>query len=215
MEKIYIYILLYSVLITAIAVPVIVDYLLNRTATPQKCLEKARKVFYENGFNYSMEEGVLNVTYRGAKYQVYFFQNDFSKSCTVCICSYWDVPDAYDDVNTDGLRIMIDHTLYLNNLRLNVSLLGVESRSMRFLYQVELAQPSRIIDVFKSMSAEMDHFSSAMSDDLIVIRQVPKYQSGSTSSANHKTVGFKAGYHSDDTQCQDAAVAETETDVKG
>ena len=215
MERIYIYILLYSVLITAIAVPVIVDYLLNRAATPQKCLEKARKVLYENGFNYSMDEGVLTVTYRGAKYQVYFFQNDFSKSCTVCICSYWDVPDAYDDVNTDGLRIMIDHTLYLTTLRLNVSLLGVESRSMRFLYHVELAQPSRIIDVFKSMSAEMDHFSSAMSDDLIVIRQVPKYQSGSTSSANHKTVGFKAGYHSDGLQYQDAAVAETETDVKG
>lgn len=215
MEKIYIYILLYSVLITAIAVPVIVDYLLNRAATPEKFMEKARKVLYENGFNYSMDEGVLTVTYRGAKYQVYFFQNDFSKSCTVCICSYWDVPDAYDDVNTDGLRIMIDHTLYLTNLRLNVSLLGVESRSMRFLYQVELAQPSRIIDVLKSMSAEMDHFSSAMSDDLIVIRQVPKYQSGSTSSANHKTVGFKAGYHSEDTQCQDAAVAETDKDVKG
>lgn len=215
MERIYLYILLYSVLITAIAVPVIVDYLLNRVATPQKCLEKARKVLYENGFNYSMDEGVLTVTCCGAKYQVYFFQNDFSKSCTVCICSYWDVPDAYDDVNTDGLRIMIDHTLYLTNLRLNVSLLGVESRSMRFLYQVELAQPSRIIDVLKSMSAEMDNFSSAMSDDLIVIRQVPKYQSGSTSSANHKTVGFKAGYHSDDTQCQDAAVAETDKDVKG
>lgn len=215
MERIYIYILLYSVLITAIAVPVIVDYLLNRAATPQKCMEKARKVFYENGFNYSMEEGVLTVIYRGAKYQVYFSQNDFSKSCKVCICSYWNVPDAYDDVNTDGLRIMIDHTLYLTNLRLNVSLLGVESRSMRFLYQVELAQPSRIIDVLKSMLAEMDHFSSAMSDDLIVIRQIPKYQSGSTSSANHKTVGFKAGYHSDDTQCQDAAVAETDKDVKG
>ncbi len=215
MERIYIYILLYSVLITAIAVPVIVDYLLNRAVTPQKCMEKARKVLYENGFNYSMDEGVLTVTYRGAKYQVYFFQNDFSKSCTVCICSYWDVPDAYDDVNTDGLRIMIDHTLYLTNLRLNVSLLGVDSRSMRFMYQVELAQPSRIIDVFKSMSAEMDHFSSAMSDDLIVIRQVPKYQSGSTSSANHKTVGFKTSYHGDDNQNQDAAVAETETDVKG
>ncbi len=215
MERIYLYILLYSVLITAIAVPVIVDYLLNRAVSPQKCMGKARKVLYENGFNYSMDEGVLTVIYRGAKYQVYFSQNDFSKSCTVCICSYWDVPDAYDDVNTDGLRIMIDHTLYLTNLRLNVSLLGVESKSMRFLYQVELAQPSRIIDVLKSMSAEMDHFSSAMSDDLIVIRQVPKYQSGSTSSANHKTVGFKAGYHSDDTQCQDAAVAETDEDVKG
>lgn len=50
MERIYIYILLYSVLITAIAVPVIVDYLLNRAATPQKCLEKARKVLYGNGF---------------------------------------------------------------------------------------------------------------------------------------------------------------------
>ncbi len=215
MERIYLYIILYSVLITAVAVPVIVDYLMNRAATPEKFMEKARKVLYENGFNYSMDEGVLTVTYRGAKYQVYFFQNDFSKSCTVCICSYWDVPDAYDDVNTDGLRIMIDHTLYLTNLRLNVSLLGVDSRSMRFMYQVELAQPSRIIDVFKSMSAEMDHFSSAMSDDLIVIRQVPKYQSGSTSSANHKTVGFKAGYHSDGLQYQDAAVAETETDVKG
>ncbi|MBQ6765951.1 MAG: hypothetical protein IJP50_02945 [Paludibacteraceae bacterium] len=50
MERIYIYILLYSVLITAIAVPVIVDYLLNRAATPQKCLEKAREVLYGNGF---------------------------------------------------------------------------------------------------------------------------------------------------------------------
>ena len=188
---------------------------MNMAATPEKFLEKARKVFYENGFNYSMEEGVLNVTYRGSKYQVYFFQNSFSKSCTVCICSYWDVAGTYDDVNTDGLRLMIDHTLYLANSRLNVSLLGVESRSMRFLYQVELAQPSRIIDVFKSMTAEMEHFSSAMSDDHLVIRQAPKYQSSAASSANHKTVGFKAGYHSDGLQYQDAAVAETETDVKG
>ncbi len=215
MERIYLYIILYSVLITAVAVPVIVDYLMNMAATPEKFMEKARKVFYENGFNYSMEEGVLNVTYRGSKYQVYFFQNSFSKSCTVCICSYWDVAGTYDDVNTDGLRLMIDHTLYLANSRLNVSLLGVESRSMRFLYQVELAQPSRIIDVFKSMTAEMEHFSSAMSDDHLVIRQAPKYQSSAASSANHKTVGFKAGYHSDGLQYQDAAVAETETDVKG
>lgn len=50
MERIYIYLILYSVLITTIAVPVIVDYLLNRAATPQKCMGKARKVLYGNGF---------------------------------------------------------------------------------------------------------------------------------------------------------------------
>ena len=50
MERIYIYLILYSVLITTIAVPVIVDYLLNRAATPQKCMGKACKVLYGNGF---------------------------------------------------------------------------------------------------------------------------------------------------------------------
>ncbi len=51
--------------------------------------------------------------------------------------------------------------------------------------------------------------------DHLVIRQAPKYQSSATSSVNHKTVGFKTGYHGNDNQNQDAAVAETDTDVKG